>query len=79
MTFFVIFLDYASTFFLSFHTDLQKTPYDDECALRIYARCDDVMRMVMKELNLKIPPYTDLKLWSDVEWLENFEQTWPFR
>ena len=42
--------------------DLQKTPYDDACALRIYARCDDVMRMVMDELNLTIPSYVDLQL-----------------
>jgi hypothetical protein len=65
--------------FLSFDIDLQKTPYDDQCALRIFARCDDVMRMVMKELNLRIPPYTDLQLWSDEQWLTDFGQNWPFR
>lgn len=64
---------------ISSNIDLQKTPYDDECALRIFARCDDVMRMVMKELNLTIPPYTDLQLWSDADWLAGFEQNWPFR
>ncbi|CAF3758687.1 unnamed protein product [Rotaria sordida] len=59
--------------------NLQKTPYDDLCALRIFARCDDVMKMVMKELNLTIPPYTDLTLWSNAQWLKDFEQNWPFR
>ncbi|CAF1566230.1 unnamed protein product [Adineta steineri] len=59
--------------------NLQKTPYDDQCALRIYARCDEVMSMVMKELNLTIPQYTDLKLWTDTQWMTDFEQNWPFR
>ena len=59
--------------------DLQKTPYDDQCALRIYAYCDDVMARLMKELNLSIPSYTNLDLWSDVQWLEQFERNWPFR
>ncbi|CAF3927769.1 unnamed protein product [Rotaria sordida] len=59
--------------------DLQKTPYDDQCALRIFARCDDVMRMMMEELNLVIPSYIDLQLWSDAQWLTDFEQNWPFR
>ncbi|CAF3278170.1 unnamed protein product [Rotaria socialis] len=59
--------------------NLQKTPYDDLCKLRIFARCDDVIRMVMKELNLTIPPYTDLKLWLNSEWLNDFEKNWPFR
>lgn len=59
--------------------DLQKTPFDGLCAVRIFARCDDVMRMVTQELNLNIPPYTDLQLHSNSEWLTNFEQNWPFR
>lgn len=61
------------------HIDLQKTPYDSLCALRIFARCDDVMNMVMRELSSTIPIYTDLKLWSNPQWLENFEKNWPFR
>ncbi|CAF0776560.1 unnamed protein product [Adineta ricciae] len=59
--------------------NLQKTPYDSRCALRIFARCDEVMSMVMKELNLTIPPYVDLKLWSDEQWMKDFEKNWPFR
>jgi hypothetical protein len=35
--------------------------------------------MVMEELNLTIPPYTDLQLWADAQWLTDFEQNWPFR
>ena len=37
------------------------------------------MKMVMEELNLSIPPYTDLQLWSNPEWLANFDRQWPFR
>ena len=59
--------------------DLQKTPYDNLCALRIFARCDEVMTAVMKELDLTIPPYTDLQLWSDEQWLLDLAQNWPFR
>ncbi|CAF1186618.1 unnamed protein product [Adineta steineri] len=59
--------------------NLQKTPYDNECELRIFARCDEVMTMVMKELNLTIPRYTDLKLWEDTEWMIDFEENWLFR
>lgn len=59
--------------------NLQKTPYDDNCALRIYARCDEVMQMVMDELNLTIPPYIDLQLYSNTEWLNDFDKNWPFR
>ena len=64
---------------LFFGVDLQKTPYDDRCALRIFARCDDVMRMLMKELDVTIPPYSDLSLWSNAQWLADFEKQWPFR
>lgn len=64
---------------LSCNVDLQKTPYDDKCTLRIFARCDDVMKMLMQELNLIIPPYTDMQFWSNTQWLTDFEQNWPFR
>lgn len=37
--------------------NLQKTPLDDKAALRINAMCDDVMKMVMKKLNLDIPDF----------------------
>lgn len=37
--------------------NLQKTPLDDLASLRIHARCDDLMKLVMEELNLSIPPF----------------------
>ncbi|CAF1140560.1 unnamed protein product [Adineta steineri] len=30
-------------------------------------------------INLTISPYIDLKLWSDEQWLADFEQNWAFR
>ena len=37
--------------------NLQKTPMDHVCALRIFAKIDDVMVPLMKELGLEIPEY----------------------
>jgi len=37
--------------------NLQKTPLDDECSLRIFAKIDDVMVPLMKELALQIPEW----------------------
>lgn len=37
--------------------NLQKTPLDDLAALRIHARCDDLMAAVMGELGLTIPAW----------------------
>jgi len=37
--------------------NLQKTPLDNTAALKIYAKCDDVMRAVMQRLNMAIPPF----------------------
>jgi len=37
--------------------NLQKTPLDSKCTLRIFAKCDDLMKMVMEELQLEIPPF----------------------
>lgn len=38
--------------------NLQKTHYDHEAALRIWAPCDIVMQMLMQELNVPIPDHT---------------------
>ena len=47
--------------------NLQKTHMDDKCELRVWGKCDDVMRMVCEELGVEIgewkagtpmPPYT---------------------
>lgn len=37
--------------------NLQKTPYDNQASLRIYAKTDVVLEMLMKELNLSIEDY----------------------
>jgi len=37
--------------------NLQKTPYDDACAVRIFADCDTVMHLLMTKLGLEIPPW----------------------
>ena len=37
--------------------NLQETPYDQDCTLKIHAKCDDVMKEVMKALNLEIGTY----------------------
>jgi len=37
--------------------NLQKTPYDDIAHLRIFAKTDDFLTLVMKELNLQIPKF----------------------
>eukprot|EP00808_Paulinella_micropora_P017948 g32201.t1 len=34
---------------------LQQTQYDEVCSLRIFAKIDDVMELLMKELNLRLP------------------------
>uniref|UniRef100_A0A6T8BGH0 Deacetylase sirtuin-type domain-containing protein n=2 Tax=Prymnesium polylepis TaxID=72548 RepID=A0A6T8BGH0_9EUKA len=36
--------------------NLQQTPYDDGCSLRIFARADDVLRMLAAELRLEPLP-----------------------
>jgi len=33
--------------------NLQRTPYDDRCSLKIYAKVDDFMRLLLSELNIK--------------------------
>ncbi|ETO11626.1 transcriptional regulator, Sir2 family protein [Reticulomyxa filosa] len=37
--------------------NLQKTPIDEHATLRINAKCDDVMRLLMKELKLDVPEW----------------------
>jgi len=59
--------------------NLQKTPYDDNCALRIFARVDEVMILLMKELDIEIPMYTDHEKLLTEEWQEDFKRNWLFR
>eukprot|EP00670_Eutreptiella_braarudii_P003418 CAMPEP_0174288848 /NCGR_PEP_ID=MMETSP0809-20121228/22482_1 /TAXON_ID=73025 ORGANISM="Eutreptiella gymnastica-like, Strain CCMP1594" /NCGR_SAMPLE_ID=MMETSP0809 /ASSEMBLY_ACC=CAM_ASM_000658 /LENGTH=332 /DNA_ID=CAMNT_0015386361 /DNA_START=32 /DNA_END=1027 /DNA_ORIENTATION=- len=35
--------------------NLQQTPYDDRCALRIWGLLDDVLKLLAKELKVKVP------------------------
>ena len=37
--------------------NLQKTPLDNAAALCIYAKCDDIMEMLMKKLDYQIPKW----------------------
>jgi len=37
--------------------NLQNTPLDSSCALRIHAKCDDLMQYVMEELQIPIPSF----------------------
>jgi len=59
--------------------NLQKTPYDDKCSLRIFARVDDVLKKLSEYLKLEIPEYVDLNLTSNQEFLDNFDKNYPFR
>jgi len=59
--------------------NLQITPYDDQCSLRIFAKVDVVMELLMKFLDLPIPDYKELNLTQDVEWLKIFADSYKFR
>jgi len=59
--------------------NLQKTPYDDHCALRIYARVDIVMTKLFEYLKQDIPEYVDLNLTSNQQFKDNFHLNYPFR
>ena len=37
--------------------NLQKTPLDKYCQLRIFGKCDDVMKLLMEKFNIKIPKW----------------------
>jgi hypothetical protein len=37
--------------------NLQNTPYDESAVLRVYAKCDDFMKLVMQKLNIAIPSF----------------------
>jgi len=37
--------------------NLQKTDFDDQCAMRVYAKCDNFIKLVMEELAVEVPPF----------------------
>eukprot|EP01090_Pellita_catalonica_P001869 TRINITY_DN11594_c0_g1_i3.p1 TRINITY_DN11594_c0_g1~~TRINITY_DN11594_c0_g1_i3.p1 ORF type:complete len:274 (-),score=33.31 TRINITY_DN11594_c0_g1_i3:207-1028(-) len=59
--------------------NLQKTPYDSKCALRIFAKVDVVMALLMEELGYTVPEYKQLDLINDSKWQKNFAENYKFR
>jgi len=59
--------------------NLQKTPFDDQCAVRIYHKVDVVITMLMKMLDLEIPAYVAKDLSTDQQWLQLFAKHYKFR
>jgi len=59
--------------------NLQKTPYDDECAVRIFSTVDKVMKLLMLEMfqTSSVTPYAPIPLTD--EYLERFKKEWKFR
>mmetsp|Transcript_33053 Transcript_33053/g.52945 ORF Transcript_33053/g.52945 Transcript_33053/m.52945 type:complete len:193 (+) Transcript_33053:1266-1844(+) len=37
--------------------NLQKTPYDNRCTLRVWAKCDEFFKLVMQEMNMEVDQY----------------------
>lgn len=44
--------------------NLQRTPYDSSSSLRIYAKIDDVMELLLKELDVAMPSGEDHKIYQ---------------
>jgi len=59
--------------------NLQKTPSDEECDLRIFAKVDVVMSALMAKLKLDIPNWEDLALHENNEFLQKFRKYYNFR
>jgi len=59
--------------------NLQRTPFDKQCALRIYHKVDVVMTKLMKLLELEIPDYVETNMADDDEWISNFDKNYQFR
>jgi len=59
--------------------NLQHTPYDSQCAIRIYHKVDTVMSMLMGMLSLEIPNFNKLNLSQNQEWMTNFDKNYVFR
>uniref|UniRef100_A0A6B2L9C5 protein acetyllysine N-acetyltransferase n=1 Tax=Arcella intermedia TaxID=1963864 RepID=A0A6B2L9C5_9EUKA len=59
--------------------NLQKTPYDSECSVRIFAKIDEVMLLLTKKLDIEIPHWEDLRLHEDEKWMDLFKKNYQFR
>jgi len=59
--------------------NLQETPYDNKCAIRIFARVDNVLELLMKHLELDIPDYEDTRFSENATWLNQFPIDYKFR
>jgi len=59
--------------------NLQKTPVDKKCALRIFAKTDEVMEGLCRELKVDIPEWAGPELVESEDWKANFTASWPFR
>lgn len=42
--------------------NLQRTPYDQYCHLRIFGETDIVMQMLLAELSIEIPPFKETQV-----------------
>lgn len=63
--------------------NLQTTPLDDDCKLRMFAKCDDVSKMLMSKLGMEIPEfrlkrYTGIKTTSVMQGILNFGASLSF-
>eukprot|EP00483_Globobulimina_turgida_P002262 UN02264 len=47
--------------------NLQKTPYDDAARLRVWAKCDDFMKMVMDELKIIVEAYKSIEKEKEIQ------------
>eukprot|EP01126_Amoeba_proteus_P010415 TRINITY_DN1404_c0_g1_i2.p1 TRINITY_DN1404_c0_g1~~TRINITY_DN1404_c0_g1_i2.p1 ORF type:complete len:222 (-),score=55.55 TRINITY_DN1404_c0_g1_i2:94-759(-) len=59
--------------------NLQKTPYDQSSHLRIFAKCDKVMQLLMQELEIPIPAFVDQKNSESPEFISAFTEFYKFR
>lgn len=59
--------------------NLQKTPYDKKCSIRIFCQTDVFIEKLCKELNIQIPSFTEIDFTNDPNWLVNFNRNYRFR
>jgi len=47
--------------------NLQKTRFDDDCAVRIFGKCDEFMQLLMAELDIDVPEFDESEYIADVQ------------